>query len=496
MSSIGSWSDAAVRAALGHPLASPATLAEHASEGLWIPHPHLLRIDRALLGVAAGTVKRLMILMPPRHGKSELISKYFPSWALLTNPHLKVLLTSYEADFAAKWGRGVRDTVEDVGWDLSRVRVRQDSSAAHRWGIRGTMGEMNTAGAGGPITGKGADIFVIDDPVKNWDEAESEVYREKIWEWYRSTARTRLQKNAAIVVIMTRWHPEDLAGKLLEADKGRGKWTVIRMPAIADEVEDAPGWHRDIGQPLCEGLMPADQLRELEVDVGDRVWAGLYQQQPFRRGGGAFKIAAAPLLKTEPHLIYKIRAWDLAATTKKRSKRTAGVLFGRGVEDKKWFVLDVVCGKWTPDDRNAIILATAAQDGEDVQIVIEQEPGSSGLEQAASMTDLLAGYAVEPIAVSGDKDLRADAVSAQWNAGRVSYLASGWNAKFLAELESFPNGTYKDQVDALSLAFNEMWKRGVPDDGDDTPKKCECGRDPHDPWCEDRFPKREADADR
>jgi len=158
-----------------------------------------------------------MVFMPPRHGKSQLVSRFFPAWYIGTHPHNRIILASYEADFAAGWGRKARDLLEEHGPSLFGLKVSPDSSAASRWDLFNFDGGMNTAGVRGPITGKGGSVLIIDDPVKNDQEAMSPTYRESTWDWYRATFSTRVQNDGAIVLVMTRWHEDDLAGRLLKA---------------------------------------------------------------------------------------------------------------------------------------------------------------------------------------------------------------------------------------------------------------------------------------
>ena len=177
-----------------------------------------------------------MVTLPPRHGKSQLISQYFPAWYLGTFPDRRTILTSYEAGFAAGWGRRARDVLEEFGPEVFEVSVREDSSAADRWDINGHVGGMITAGVGGAITGRGADLLIIDDPVKNSEDAASKTMRDKAWEWYQSTAYTRLEPGGAIILVMTRWNEDDLAGRILkESQTGGEKWEVMNLPAIAEE---------------------------------------------------------------------------------------------------------------------------------------------------------------------------------------------------------------------------------------------------------------------
>lgn len=220
------------------------------------------------------TERRLLVTMPPRHGKSEFLSLYFPTWYLGVWPDRRVMLASYEASFAESWGRKSRDMMREVGCEVFGVRVRESPSAASHWEIEGREGGMSTAGVGGPLTGKGADLLIIDDPIKNAEEANSPTIREKIWDWYRSTAYTRLEPDGVVIVIQTRWHEDDLAGRVLrDADEGGEPWRVVNMPAI-DEA----------GRPLWPERFPIDKLRRIERTLSPYFWSALYQQKPIREG--------------------------------------------------------------------------------------------------------------------------------------------------------------------------------------------------------------------
>lgn len=449
--------------ALTSPRASPAALAEHCSRGRWRRFKHLAYLNKFLLMAAFGHIRRLMIMMPPRHGKSELTSKWFPAWYLGTFPHRQIILASYADEFAAKWGRKTRDILEEFGPSIFGITVRQDSHAANRWGIGGTDGGMITAGAGGQITGHGGDLFLIDDPIKNEEEANSEVIREKHWDWYQSTVLTRLQKNAGLILTMTRWHEQDLAGKILEDMKHGGeKFTVVRLPAIAEEDEHFDGWDRRPGQSLCEDLIPLDNL--VPRQRYERVWATMYQQRPYPPSGDFFNVDKIQRVQKRPDPLQIVRSWDFAATEKKDSKRTAGVRLSRA-HDQRFYVEHIVMGKWSPDRRNAKVRLTAESDGHDIPILHEEEPGSAGVDQALATARLLIGFIVESIKVTGDKVTRADQVASQINAGNFSLVDDGsWDVdSFLNELRAFPNGEYKDQVDALANGFNWMVAGGDPD---------------------------------
>jgi predicted phage terminase large subunit-like protein len=438
----------------------PATMAAACSAGAWRCFPHLGVLAGKLYDVAAGKCPRLLVQMPPRHGKSCLISQYFPAWFLGTFPGRRVLLASYESDFAATWGRKARDILEEHGPSMFGVKVRASSSAANRWDLDDNEGGMVTAGARGAITGRGMDLGIIDDGVKDADEAGSATYRERTWDWYLSTFSTRLHRNGSIVVVGTRWHEDDLIGRLLEAQESGGdRWEVLSLPAIAEEGETLGGFHREVGDALCPELIPADMLATIRDRLGDYWWATLYQGRPYPRGGGVFRPEQIQMTDDTPADLVKVRAWDLAAS--RDGKRTAGILLGKN-RDREFIVLDAVVGRWLPGERDRVISQTAEHDGREVPIRIEQEPGSGGIAQVHNIARNLPGFKVEGVRATGSKMSRADPVASNVNVGNVSILRGNWARGFLDELEAFPSGAFSDQVDAFSLAFAFLVDRRFP----------------------------------
>jgi predicted phage terminase large subunit-like protein len=230
--------------------------------------------------VATGQIRRLIVTMPPRHGKSSTVSHYFPAWYLGTFPEKRVILTSYEADFAAGWGRKVRDVLGRQGRRFG-VRLREDSAAANRWDLH-SGGGMVTAGVGGAIVGRPADLLLLDDPIKNAEQAFSPTYREKTEEWFLSTAFTRLEPGASVIVVLTRWHDDDIAGRLLR----KGGWELLKLPALAREGDPLG---RQPGEALWPSRYDVAALEEIHKAVGDNWWESLYQQEPFPEGGNLFK---------------------------------------------------------------------------------------------------------------------------------------------------------------------------------------------------------------
>jgi predicted phage terminase large subunit-like protein len=436
---------------------TPGGFAHRVSDGEWVCPPHLDLLNRKLSRVASGAIRRLLITMPPRHGKSEFASKYFPAWYLGTFPQRRVILASYEADFARSWGAKVRDILAEHGPSYFGVGLRGDSLAADRWDLAGYAGGMVTAGVGGSITGRGADLFIVDDPVKNAEEANSETYREKTWDWFASTAYTRLEPGGAIILVQTRWHEDDLAGRILaRSQSGSGEaWDVVDLPALAREG-DVLG--RGPGEALWPDRFTADELAVIRRTIGEYFFAALYDQRPTPRGGGMLKSVWFQPVDAAPVGMPSVRYWDKAGT-EGGGAYTAGVLMTRR-HDGIYFVADVVRGQWSSGEREARIRSTAERDGKHVAVWVEQEPGSGGKESAQNTVLNLAGWDVHAETVTGDKTTRARPFAAQAEAGNLRIVRDGdarrWNSTFLDELDAFPTGKFKDQVDAASGAFNKL----------------------------------------
>lgn len=423
---------------------------------IWFRHCDVLA--DVLEDVAADRCRRLMVFLPPRHGKSELVSRLFAAYYLVRHPGRWVGLSSYAAELAYNLSRSARAAYRDAGGE-----IRADSSAVHHWETS-VGGGMWAAGVGGPITGKGFDLGIIDDPIKNAEDASSAIVREKHREWYASTFSTREEPDGAQVIIQTRWHEEDLAGAILAAEKNAEHpdgWRVVCLPAVADEP-DPERWpatcivHEDwrmIGEALCPERYPISKLRQIAERIGGYYWDALYQQRPTPRGGSFFKVGSVQYADEAP-ATRMVRAWDMAATDGS-GDWTVGVLMG--VDDRRRFwVLDVVRGRWAPDDRDAMIVAVAGQDGPGVAIRGPQDPGSAGVDAALAFSRMLAGYTVDTKRVTGQKTSRAEPMASQIGAGNMTVLRRPWTDEFVEELRQFPRGKNDDQVDAAADAFNAL----------------------------------------
>ena len=367
-------------------------------------------------------------------------------------------MTSHEADFAAEWGRKSRGLLEETG-GMFGIQVDSSSRAADRWDILGHEGGMRTAGVGGPITGKGADLLIVDDPIKNSAQAASETYRNNAWDWWQSTAYTRLEPDAAAIIIQTRWHEDDLSGRILRESKE--PWRILNLPALAEAGTDgADALGRLEGEPLWPERWSKAALENIRDNMLPHWWQALYQQRPSAREGGMFKRDWFEIVDRAPSdLTSLVRAWDLGGT-ENDGDYTAGVLLGTKGEDI--WIPDVVRGQWESGRRDDNMGLTAMEDdrqwGGRVKIWFPQDPAQAGKHQARIIASQLAGYPVRHETCKGDKVTRADPFASRcWaiaRAGRKVKLVRGpWNRAFIDELTGFPNGVNDDQVDAVSFAF-------------------------------------------
>ena len=249
------------------------------AEGHWTwDWPHQLRIYEKLQMMTEGKAKRLMIFMPPRHSKSETVTVRYAAWRLLREPGMRVILGCYNQRLANRFSRKIRSLVE------RRIGLSPARKAADEWETK-AGGGLCAVGVGAGVTGYGAELIVIDDPVKNRAEAESTAYRERTWDWFNDDIYTRLEPGASIVLIQTRWHEDDLAGRLLaEAAEGGEEWEVLSMPAIAEE--DTADW-RDAGEALCPERYDREAFDRIRKKIGSYAFASLYQQRPVPRDGGS-----------------------------------------------------------------------------------------------------------------------------------------------------------------------------------------------------------------
>jgi predicted phage terminase large subunit-like protein len=431
------------------------------SKRRWTLTRHLIKLSESLVELAARRITRLIVEMPPRHGKSELISHYFPVWYLNQWPDQRIILASYEADFAESWGRKVRNTIEEGKGDLE-VKLGTDSLAARRWDTK-DGGGMITAGVGGPITGKGANLLIMDDPVKNAEEAYSSIYREKIWDWWRSTAYTRLEPGGVAIIVMTRWHKDDLVGRLIAEMDGEGeRWDVLRLPALAEAKDPL---QRMIGQPLWPMRFDKPALAKIRKAIGSQFWSSLYQQNPTDKEGSMFKREWFKIVDEAPADARPVRFWDLAASDPKTRKDDPDWTSGGSISMKEgqYWIHRIDRMRGRPKAVEDFIRQCAVLDGRGASITIEQEPGSSGVNTIDHYQRIvLPGYTVRGERSTGSKSERAEPVSSAAEAGNVFLVKGPWVRDFLDEIANFPVGAHDDQVDCVSGAFKVLSTKAMP----------------------------------
>lgn len=415
-----------------------------------IDAPHIRLISEHLDAVDRGEIDRLAIHMPPRHAKTETVTVRYGVYSLLRNPSENVLITGYNAHFAKRLGRKARTIATQV------MEIDPEKTAADEWATK-SGGVLMTRGVGSPPTGVGFRRIIIDDPIRKREDADSETYREKAWDWYTDDLYTRLEPDGAIVLIMTLWHEDDIGARVTSSEPGR--WTVLKLPALA-ETNDPLG--RAEGDPLWPDRFSISDLKRIqdvmEQNEGSRSWNALYQQRPSAKEGDFFKVSQLTIDEAPPQIIRSCRAWDIASSAGS-GDYTAGVKIGVDGNGRFW-ILDVVRGQWGTDERNSILLSTAHSDGKSTKIHVPQDPGAAGKDLALYITRLLQGFNVVVDSVSGSKESRADPFSSQVNGANVNLVKGTWNRHYIEELRGFPGGKHDDQVDASSDAFTQLVTMG------------------------------------
>ncbi|MCP4570576.1 MAG: hypothetical protein GY841_23575 [FCB group bacterium] len=464
----GSWDD--LLASLGadpNPIRAGARdrlveFMEYEGRGQWQRERHLEILCNKLEQVAAGWIPRLMVFMPPRHGKSEVCSKKFPAWYLPKYPDNYIMITSYSADLAFDFSRIARDTLINERELFPMVNV--STKAVKHWTIEGHHGGLIAAGAGGPIAGRGFSIGIIDDPFKNYEEASSRVTRESIWQWYRSTFYTRRAPGAAIVLIMTRWHEDDLAGRLLaEMETGDGEeWEVLSLAAEA--LDDDP-LGRAKGEPLSPRF-PTSELVEIRKAIGSYHFGALYQQNPRPEEGNYFKLPwFVPIDLSEAMSKYK----------------------ENGAHIPVYAAMDLAIAEGEENDFNVITVGLSLPGGEkiladvrrfrgDTYEIIEQildvektwHPSQFLFEEGAIRKSIwpvlvtemkkkvlpINAYFVTPIL---DKVARARALQGQMRLGLWLFPKNKpWYQDYEDRMLMFPNVTFDDEIDAHAYLARMM----------------------------------------
>jgi predicted phage terminase large subunit-like protein len=388
-----------------------------------------------------------MVLMPPGSAKSTYASMLFPAWYLARNPSDSIIAASHTADLAERFGRRVRNTIMEWSPTLG-VAVSGDNAAVGQWSTT-EGGEYYAAGILGPITGRRADLVIIDDPVKSRAEADSEIVSDRIWEWWKADLSTRLRPNARVVLIMTRWSETDLGGRLLDDIRAGGRpWHVLRLPMEAEQ-DDPLG--RSVGDPLWPEWFTDDMRFEAKRD--SRTWSALYQQSPAPESGDYFKRQwLMPVAVMPPRDSLRIYGASDYAVTSDGGDYTVHVVVGMDSDGQLW-LLDLWRGQTSSDVwveafcdlvRQWKPLGWAEESG--------QIKASVGPFLRRAMRERKAFVARDDFPTRGDKAIRAQSIRGRIAVDGLRYPEGAeWRTDFETELMTFPVGKHDDQVDALGL---------------------------------------------
>lgn len=431
--------------------------------------PHLRKIDEALGRVARGELKRLIITMPPQEGKSERTSHYGALWLLLQDPDLRIAIASYEQETAMRWGRLIRNDLITyrLGLDL-----QADSKAAARWNVAGRKGGVYCVGIGGALTGRAVDVLLIDDPIKDRKQADSETERKAAWDWWTDVARTRLAPNAPVILIMTRWHDDDLAGRILANDT-TGEWELLHIPAIADH-DPAKGETDAIGRDVGEVLPSAREWEpgrweSVRRDVGERSWNALYQGRPAPAEGDVWlrswwRFYDQVIWDTyedgsriAPWAEEVFHSWDMAFKDRKGSDFVVGQVWG--LRNNEMYLLDQVRARMTFTRTLEEVRGLKARWPQTGAILVEDKANGTAVMDSLR----LEVPGLIPINPKESKEARAQAGAPFVQARNVvipTQRIAPWSDGFVDEAASFPNGTHDDQVDATSQAIARVFLGG------------------------------------
>lgn len=420
-----------------------------------------MSLAEALEGVERGEIKRLIVIMPPRHGKSELISLRFPCWYMGRHPDDSIVQAGYAESIALTHSRQARDIfiTQEVDKLFPEVRYRPERpgqetviperQAAHEWGTK-QGGSYYAVGIGGGLTGRGFNIGIIDDPVKDEEEAASQTIRDKIWDWYQKVFRTRAEPSAAIIIVMTRWHQDDLAGRLLkqaQEDPTADQWKVLHFRAIEED------------RALWPERYPLEVLKKIRSSIGGRAFSSLYQGDPTVAEGQIIKREWWKYYSTAPTLYRTIHSWDTAFKDKSQNDYSVCTVWGEA--ENGYCLLDLWRGKVEFPELKRVAIALYDRDTPDAVIVEDKASGQSLIQELQRNTRI----PVLPVKVDSNKVARANSATPLIEAGKV-FLPDGaeWIYDYVEEMSAFPNAEHDDQVDSTTQALAYLRGPGEPEE--------------------------------
>lgn len=432
----------------------------------WVHEEICAELDDFLEAVQRRESPRLMITMPPRHGKSEIATRRFPAYCLGRHPDTSIISTSYSADLASMMNRDVQRIMDDEryaavfpGVSLGGKNIQNSSTKSYLrnsdiFEIVGHNGVYRSAGVGGGITGMGGDIIIIDDPYKNREQADSPTMRNKIWDWYTSTLYTRLSPGGGIILIQTRWHTDDLAGRLMrsQTEEDGETWRIVNYEAIASQDEP----HRKAGEALHPERYSLKQLDTIRKTLGTREWLALYQQKPVPDGGAIFerqwiRYWTPDMLPTKWDRV--VMSWDLTFKDSDGSDYVVGQVWG--LKGGEAYLLDQVRDRLSFTGTMRAVVAMVNKWPQASEKYIEDKANGPAVIDAIKKH--VSG--VIPVEPDGSKIARAYATTPFFEAGNVYIPQKGmytWVSGLLDELMQFPAGAHDDQVDAMTQALRKL----------------------------------------
>jgi len=409
---------------------------------------------------------RLMINLPPRAGKSRLATQLFPAWSLGNHPELEFMVTSYSADLAKKFGLATKDVMNNERYQaiFPGVRLRKDSKAKSDWKVT-QGGSYHAVGVGGSLTGMGANVAIIDDPIKNREEAESKLMRDKVYDWYTSTLYTRLQGHGAVIVILTRWHDDDLAGKLLYEDEQRRErgeqtedWEVLKFPAFATHDED---WGEGITRKEGDVLWPRFFSKEKMLDTKDMVglydWASLYQQDPVLAETQEFNTDMFHYFTDEDikdkNLTYYTMV-DPAISQKESADNTVVLTVGKDRNGPNWYRVREDAGHYTPGQTVDLIFKHHQMYRSEVwlETVAYQKALKYSVEEEQRKRQVY--FKVEEVKSTTKKEFRIRGIIPLYERGVIFHRQT--DKEYELELLTFPRGRRDDRIDAMGMALDAV----------------------------------------
>ena len=406
-------------------------------------------IGKKLEAVEAGKIKRLIITTPPRHGKSMLASEIFPTWYMGRNPDRYIIAATYAQDRANDTGRKVRNLMTDPSYGVvfPGVSLAKDAHAAKKLSTN-HGGECFNVGVGGPVTGRGAHLFIIDDPFKDRKQADSEVYRKTLKDWFKSTAYTRLMPGGAIIIIQTRWHEDDLTGWVLK-ELPHENWEEIHLPALA---EDNDPLGREIGEALWPDQYTREDLLKIKQTIGTREWSALYSGRPVPQEGGMINLNWFGRYNT-PLDYYEqiVLSFDTAQKDKEINDPSVCLVFGVG--ERYYDLLDVWRERVQYPTLKRMAKSLGLKWNPNAMLIEDKSSGQSLIQELQAETTL----PVLPIEPVGDKETRMSVETPVVEAGRVRLPNEApWLVDLEGEWGTFPLSVKKDQVDSFSQFLRWM----------------------------------------